>query len=97
MTLAVTPVLPVMCWPSPLVCGFTPGAFESPLHRLMLRAAHSGLPVARVGRSTWLLLMACKMNFGALPPAANPDQPTAEETGAVCKKVAQYQAVFNTH
>jgi hypothetical protein len=25
-----------------------------------------------------LLLMACLMKFGALPPAANPDQPTAE-------------------
>ena len=43
------------------------------------------------------VLMACLMKFGALPPAANPDQPTAEESAAVCKKVAQYQAVFNTH
>jgi L-asparaginase len=44
-----------------------------------------------------LLLMACLMKFGALPPAANPDQPTAEETAAVREKVAKYQAVFNTH
>jgi hypothetical protein len=44
-----------------------------------------------------LLLMACLMKFGALPPAANPDQPTAEERAAVCEKVAEYQAVFNTH
>src|SRR5262249_37572448 len=40
-----------------------------------------------------LLLMACLMKFGALPPAANPSQPTAEETAAVCEKVAEYQAV----
>ncbi|HKF49140.1 MAG TPA: asparaginase domain-containing protein [Terracidiphilus sp.] len=44
-----------------------------------------------------LLLMACLMKFGALPPAANPDQPTAEETAVVREKVAEYQAVFNTH
>jgi hypothetical protein len=44
-----------------------------------------------------LLLMACLMKFGALPPAANPDQPTTEETAAVRKKVAKYQAVFNSH
>jgi len=43
------------------------------------------------------LLMACLMKFGALPPAANPDQPTTEETAAVRKKVAKYQAVFNSH
>jgi L-asparaginase len=89
-------------------------------HRLMLRAAHSGIPVVRAGRGNTegfvpldnpafiggsnltatkarLLLMACLMKFGALPPAANPDQPTAEETAAVCKKVAEYQAAFNTH
>jgi hypothetical protein len=44
-----------------------------------------------------LLLMACLMKFGALPPAANPDQPTAEERAAVCEIVTAYQAVFNTH
>jgi hypothetical protein len=41
--------------------------------------------------------MVCLMKFGALPPAADPDQPTAEETATVCKKVAEYQAIFNTH
>jgi hypothetical protein len=39
-----------------------------------------------------LLLMACLMKFGALPPAANPGQPAAAETTALCQKVAQ-----NTH
>ena len=44
-----------------------------------------------------LLLMACLMKFGSLPPAANPDQPTAEEAAAVREKVAVYQRIFNTH
>ena len=44
-----------------------------------------------------LLLMACLMRFGALPPAANPDQPTAEETATTHEKVAAYQTIFNTH
>ena len=44
-----------------------------------------------------LLLMACLMKFGALPPAANPVAPTSSESAAVCEKVAKYQAVFNTH
>src|SRR5499427_4643258 len=37
-----------------------------------------------------LLLMACLMKFGALPPAANPDEPTAEERAAINERVAQY-------
>ena len=44
-----------------------------------------------------LLLMACLMKFGALPPAADPDHPTAEETAAIRERVAKYQAIFNTH
>jgi len=44
-----------------------------------------------------LLLMACLMKFGAMPPAADPDNPTPEESAAVSEKVAEYQAVFNTH
>jgi L-asparaginase len=44
-----------------------------------------------------LLLMACLMKFGGLPPAANPDQPTAEEKAAVCEKVTESQAVVNMH
>jgi L-asparaginase len=44
-----------------------------------------------------LLLMACLMKFGALPPAANPDEPASAESAAVRDKVAEYQAVFNTH
>jgi L-asparaginase len=44
-----------------------------------------------------LLLMACLMKFGSLPPAADPDHPTSAETAAMCEKVAAYQKVFNTH
>jgi L-asparaginase len=43
------------------------------------------------------LLIASLMKFGALPPAANPDQPTAAEKAAVREKVASYQSVFDTH
>jgi L-asparaginase len=44
-----------------------------------------------------LLLMACLMKFGSLPPAADPDHPTPEEAVAIRKKVADYQTVFDTH
>ena len=44
-----------------------------------------------------LLLMACLMKFGALPPAADPDRPTTEEAAATHEKVAEYQAIFNIH
>ncbi len=44
-----------------------------------------------------LLLMACLMKFGALPPAADPARPGPEERKAVEAKLAQYQAVFSTH
>ena len=44
-----------------------------------------------------LLLMACLMKFGSLPPAADPDHPTSAETAAVRKKVAEYQRVFDGH
>jgi L-asparaginase len=41
--------------------------------------------------------MACLMKFGSLPPAVDPDRPTTEEAAATREKVAEYQAVFNTH
>ena len=44
-----------------------------------------------------LLLLACLMKFGGLPPAADPDSPTADETAAILERVALYQAVFDTH
>jgi hypothetical protein len=88
-------------------------------HKLMLKAAFSGIPVAKTGRGApegfadphdfqiaatnltstkaRLLLMACLLKFGSLPPAKNPDAPTKAELDAIKKVVAQYQAVFDTH
>ncbi|HVA15866.1 MAG TPA: asparaginase domain-containing protein [Stellaceae bacterium] len=44
-----------------------------------------------------LLLMACLMRFGALPPAADAENPTVAEKSAIEKLVADYQRVFDTH
>jgi hypothetical protein len=44
-----------------------------------------------------LLLMACLMKLGCLPPAADPAEPTQAETAAVKAKLKQYQEIFNTH
>ena len=44
-----------------------------------------------------LLLMASLMKFGSLPPAADPDHPTPEESAATATRVAAYQTVFDTH
>jgi L-asparaginase len=44
-----------------------------------------------------LLLMACMMRFGSPPPAANPAQPNKAELDAIRRKLAEYQAVFDTH
>jgi hypothetical protein len=44
-----------------------------------------------------LLLMACLLKLGSLPPAVDPDNPTQAERDATRAKLAQYQAVFDTH
>jgi hypothetical protein len=44
-----------------------------------------------------LLLMACLLKFGSLPPAADPERPTGAEVTAVQARRAEYQAVFDTH
>jgi hypothetical protein len=44
-----------------------------------------------------LLLMACLMRLGSLPPAADPDNPTAADVEAMRAKLEEYQAVFDTH
>jgi hypothetical protein len=54
-----------------------------PRHLAMLRAVCSGMPVAR--------------EFGSLPPAANPEQPTTAELDAIRAKLVAFQAVFDTH
>jgi L-asparaginase len=44
-----------------------------------------------------LLLMACLMRFGALPPARDPDKPSEAELQAIRAKLDAYQKVFDTH
>ncbi len=44
-----------------------------------------------------LLLMACLMKFGCLPPAADATKPTAAEVKSTQAKLAQYQEIFDTH
>ncbi|HEX9455277.1 MAG TPA: asparaginase domain-containing protein [Candidatus Binatia bacterium] len=44
-----------------------------------------------------LLLMACLMKFGCLPPAADAAKPSAAETEATKAKLKQYQEIFDTH
>ena len=44
-----------------------------------------------------LLLMASLMRLGSYPPAADPENPTEAEREAAEKKIAEYQAIFDTH
>lgn len=44
-----------------------------------------------------MLLMACLLKFGALPPAKDPAAPTAAERAAIMEKLKLYQAVIDTH
>ena len=44
-----------------------------------------------------LLLMACLMKLGCLPPAADAAKPTQAETEATKAKLKQYQEIFDTH
>ena len=44
-----------------------------------------------------LLLMACLMKFGCLPPAKDANKPTPAEIESTKAKLAQYQEVFDTH
>jgi L-asparaginase len=44
-----------------------------------------------------LLLMACLLRFGSLPPAADPLQPTSAELEATRAALSAYQTVFDSH
>jgi L-asparaginase len=44
-----------------------------------------------------MLLMACLLKFGSLPPAQDPENPTSAELAATRTAVAAYQAIFDTH
>lgn len=44
-----------------------------------------------------LLLMACLMKLGCLPPAIDPANPTAAEAEATKAKLKEYREIFDTH
>jgi L-asparaginase len=44
-----------------------------------------------------MLLTACLLKFGSLPPAQDPRNPTAAERAAVMTAIAKYQTIFDTH
>lgn len=44
-----------------------------------------------------LLLMACLLRFGSLPPSNDPDNPTRTEISAIVEKLKLFQQVFDTH
>jgi hypothetical protein len=44
-----------------------------------------------------LLLMACLLRFGGLPPAADPANPAAAEMAATRRTLDLYQAIFDSH
>jgi hypothetical protein len=71
------------------------GNAEGPVDqaRCQLAIAGSNLTATKAR----LLLMACLLRFGSLPPAADPTQPTPAELAAVQAKLAEYQVVFDTH
>lgn len=60
-------------------------------HRLWIGGGNLTAAKARV------LLMACLLRFGTLPAAANPAAPTAPERAALRARLAEFQAVFDTH
>jgi hypothetical protein len=71
------------------------GNAEGPVDptRVSLAIAGSNLTATKAR----LLLMACLLRFGSLPPAADPTHPTLAELAAVQARLADYQAVFDTH
>jgi hypothetical protein len=44
-----------------------------------------------------ILLIASMLKLGALPPAADPANPTSAEMAATVAKVGDYQEIFDTH
>lgn len=71
------------------------GNAEGPVHRsrVPMFIAGSNLTATKAR----LLLMACLMRFGSLPPAADPTNPTEAEIEAMQAKLDAYQEVFDTH
>ncbi|MBI3330212.1 MAG: asparaginase [Nitrospinae bacterium] len=71
------------------------GNAEGPVDpaRVPLAIAGSNLTATKAR----LLLMACLMRFGSLPPAADHEHPTQAELKAIQDKLVTYQSVFDTH
>lgn len=71
------------------------GNAEGPVHpsRVPLCIAGNNLTATKAR----LLLMACLLRLGSLPPAVDPEHPTAAELDAVRAKLAAYQAIFDSH
>jgi L-asparaginase len=67
-----------------------PEGFADP-HDYFIAGSNLGSTKAR------LLLMACLMKLGSLPPARDPENPTADELAAIRNAVAAYQKIFDTH
>jgi L-asparaginase/Glu-tRNA(Gln) amidotransferase subunit D len=67
--------------------------FSKPSSTTDLSIAGSNLTATKAR----LLLMACLMKFGSLPPVADPDHPTDAELTAIKARLIEYQAVFDTH
>jgi L-asparaginase/Glu-tRNA(Gln) amidotransferase subunit D len=44
-----------------------------------------------------ILLMACLLKFGSLPPARDPHDPSAAERKATAAAISRYQKIFDTH
>jgi len=44
-----------------------------------------------------LLLMATLMKLGSLPPAKDPDHPTASERAATEERLVEYRRIFRCH
>jgi L-asparaginase/Glu-tRNA(Gln) amidotransferase subunit D len=75
------------------VCKVGRGAPEGFADPTDFQIAASNLTSTKAG----LLMMACLLKLGSLPPAKNPDAPTKAELDAIKAKVAEYQKIFDTH
>jgi hypothetical protein len=64
-----------------------------PAERMRLAIAGHNLTATKAR----LLLMACLMRFGSLPPAQDPLHPTPDELAATQASLAQFQRVFDAH
>jgi hypothetical protein len=69
-----------------------PDGFVPP-ERAKLAIAGSNLTATKAR----FLLMACLLKFGALPVAADPDNPTKDEIAATERALEPYREVFATH